>query len=96
MRPNHSLPVDCEGGRGLHPQLAADVGLVFYELGVLPRIEAGIEISSFQAHVGCKLFQVILGEGTLVLSVLMRKQVIVEIPKSALVTGALSRFSGPL
>jgi hypothetical protein len=93
---NYGLPIDRKGGCRLHPQLAADRGLVFYELGVFTRIEAGIELLRIQAHVGGKFLQVVLGEGSLVFSILMGKQVVMEIPEGILIAGALRSLSRPL
>ena len=96
LSPNHSLTIDRECGCGLHAQLAADGGLILNKLGVFTRVEAGIKFLSVQAHVGGELLQVVLAESALVLSILMRKQVIMEIPEGTLVVGTFRSFSGPL
>ncbi len=96
LRPNHGLPIDRKGGRRLHAQLPADGGLVLDELGVLARIEAGIKFRGIQSHISSEFLQVVLTEGALVFAILVRKQVIVELPESILVSGTFRSFRRPL
>jgi hypothetical protein len=94
--PNNSLSVNGKSGCRLQSQLPADIGLVFDRLSVFLRVQAGIESLGIQTHIRCKTFQVVFTEGTLVLSILVREEIVMVFPEGILITGTLSSFCCPL
>lgn len=62
----------------------------------LPRVQTVVESVSIQAHGGSERLQVILGECTLVLTILVGEQVVMIFPEGILIAGTFSGFGCPL
>lgn len=75
--------------------MPSEIGLILHELGVFPRIQAGIEGFRIQFHVSSEAFQVILAESSLILAILMAEEIVMKFPESILITRTFSSFGCP-